>query len=120
MDETETNKLLTKEVFDECWHEWEWFKHHKHKCIKCKKDAEYIDYSKLLIVPQPDFFSLEGCMKLFLKIQEMEWFDEFTKEYGDYECGLPFTDSPIFWFKASLIHPDSLAPAVAEFLKGRK
>ena len=106
MNKSEINQYLTEQVFDECWHEFEenpTFRTIHWKCILCGK----VDVS------QNNFFTNEGCMTLWLKIQEMDWFALFEfKQTGQIML-------------ASLrmnryIHPDRLAPAVYKFLKERE
>lgn len=63
-----------------------------------------------------DFFTNEGCMTLWLKIQEMDWFrfNQKTLKNGFLES-LP--NNHYNWcVPIKIIRPDHLAPAVYEFL----
>ena len=104
----EINKYLTehKEVFDECWHE---FNNKEYKCNKCGVFLGFgytRNKNKVL-------FTNEGCMTLWLKIQKKDWFNSFMDYVvSDYEVGAAHV--------VSLIHPDRLATEVYEFLKERE
>jgi len=61
----------------------------------------------------PDYFSHEGFFKLWNKIQEKEWYDEFLWLAG----GLNF--GTVNAVADSFVDPEVLAPAVYDFIKGR-
>ncbi len=90
MDKQKVNKYLTEKLFNACWYE-------------C--DAGKFNYH---LPTNKDFFTNADCMTLWLKIQEMDWFMTFEEQYWCF-CGCLDYD---------IIHPDRLAPAVYEFMKG--
>ena len=116
MRNQEINKYLTEKVFEECWHEWEhvkWFHMWVWRCTGCENEQYMLyedDPNKHTRYQTYDFFTNEGCMRLWLKIQECEWWESFW--YDPDLCG----QHEDVWF----IHPDRLAPAVYEFLKERE
>ena len=110
----EINKYLTEEVFDECWHDCCM----STNCRICGKtdDPRYSP----IIDQRKDFFTTYDCMVLWLKIQEMDWFDAFIDHHSESEIEFIHGRMSIYqnWW-IELIHPDRLAPAVCQFLKNR-
>ena len=112
MLKTEINKYITEQVFEECWHKfrlvykkWDEGKEESEICYKCSEDKP---------VEFKDFFTNEGCMELWLKIQKKDWFTSFldsvnSPDYHWSNCHNLIIDTDI-------IHPDHLALAVYEFL----
>lgn len=97
------NKEIHEKVFGKEWH--------LYSCCPCGLVHTSEELS------QQDYFILKGCMKLFLKIQEKEWFWEFARERMA-STRLDGGESyPYYYY--DLIHPDRLAPAVYDFIKGR-
>lgn len=110
MNRDEINQLLTERVFGECWGYP--IPPSNQICSKCDKEIYIAKHHKR----RQDFFTNAGCMELWLKIQEMRWFEEFgNKYYLTPACGMT-TAHQLEYF----IHPDVLAPAVAEFLRERE
>ena len=64
-----------------------------------------------------NFFTNEGCMRLWLKIQEMDWFEDFFDDLNG------MVSNEFYWARSILryfIRPDRLAPAVYRFLKEKE
>ena len=104
MDKQKINQYLTEQVFGECWHD---IKDGGFTCLKCHKFLG----QRFVFGKNKDFFTNEGCMELWLKIQEMDWFFELTRHLYWYD---PYAGVSCI---LQDIHPDHLAPAVYKFLK---
>lgn len=108
----EINKYLTEEVFQECWHTvvYPGGKDPQPHCCDCKIAGKF--------AIQHDFFTNEGCMILWLKIQEKDWFYGFWPYVWNSNVTPMYEKrKPIWVCETQLTHPDRLAPAVYEFLK---
>ena len=93
------NKEIHEKVFGKEWH--------LYSCCPCG----LVHTSEEL--RQQDYFTPEGFFKLWNKIQEKEWYDEFLYSVG----GLNF--GTVNAVADSFVDPEVLAPAVYDFIKGR-
>ncbi len=100
------NRLITEEVFIDVWHEMDGW-----NCLSCDESVNMFSHPSICDSfvrkhRNRDFFSYEGSMELWVKIQEMDLV--LT------DMVMP-TDGKILRV-CELIHPDRLAPLVYEFL----
>ncbi len=106
------NRLITEEVFIDVWHEMDGW-----NCLSCDESVNMFSHPSICDSfvrkhRNRDFFSYEGSMELWVKIQEMDGFVSMTQELHWYE---PYVGIPCI---LQDIHPDRLAPLVYEFLLG--
>jgi len=100
MNRNAINKEITEKVFGEKWHN------------------EGGPYEPII---NPDYFTPEGFFKLWNKIQKMEWYGVFRHKQATLnDCALGNEAVRGFQRCEKLAHPDRLAPAVYDFIKGRK
>ena len=108
MNKLAINQYLTEQVFKDCWHGF-YTDEVSTYCIKCNRSKLVLEHMHEL--NRYDFFTNEGCMQLWLEIQKKDWFLVFlekTRGRRQYE-----------FIQVGIIHPELLAPAVENFLKGR-
>ena len=112
----EINKYVTQKVFGECWHPVE---NALNKPLGVKAQVCKQCETTWMTRKHNNFFTLEGCMKLWLKIQGEEWFDDFYVDLKDNFWEFDrHEETGFITFAQEIVHPDRLAPAVVEFLKG--
>jgi len=118
MDREKINKEITEKVFEECWHERPGKDATIRHCTKCGITIyTTIDGMIVDLKSNPDYFTLEGCMKLFLEVGKVGPFWEFARKR------MAVTNTPggefFPYYHYDFINPDKLAPAVYDFIKGR-